>query len=106
MPLCLSICLQVLKAVAAGDRVILLDERGKDVSSEDVARILIKASDDGTPLCFVVGGPFGHGAAVTQRADEAVRVSRMVLNHSVAYIVLAEQLYRAWTIVRGEPYHH
>lgn len=97
---------QVLKVIATGERVIILDERGRDASSEDMARLLIKASDDGTPLCFVIGGPFGHGPAVMQRADESVRLSRMVLNHSVAYLVLVEQLYRAWTIVRGEPYHH
>jgi 23S rRNA (pseudouridine1915-N3)-methyltransferase len=97
---------QVLKAISPGERVVLLDERGRDASSEDVARLLIKASDDGTPLCFVIGGPFGHGAAVMQRGDESIRLSRMVLNHSVAYVVLVEQLYRAWTIVRGEPYHH
>jgi 23S rRNA (pseudouridine1915-N3)-methyltransferase len=103
---CVLFTAQVLKAIAAGERVIILDERGKDASSEDMARLLIKASDDGTPLCFVLGGPFGHGPAVMQRADESVRVSRMVLNHSVAYVVLVEQLYRAWTIVRGEPYHH
>jgi 23S rRNA (pseudouridine1915-N3)-methyltransferase len=96
----------VLKAIAPGERVVLLDERGRDASSEDMARLLIKASDDGTPLCFVIGGPFGHGPAVLERGDESVRLSKMVLNHSVAYIVLVEQLYRAWTIVRGEPYHH
>lgn len=103
-----SVCArtQVLKAIASGERVVILDERGRDTSSEDMARLLIKASDDGTPLCFVIGGPFGHGTAVMQRADESVRLSRMVLNHSVAYLVLVEQLYRAWTIVRGEPYHH
>lgn len=98
--------LQVLKAVSAGERLILLDERGRDASSEDFARLLIKASDDGTPLCFCIGGPFGHGDAVRQRAQDQIRFSRCVLNHSVAYLVLAEQLYRAWTIVKGEPYHH
>lgn len=99
-------CAQVLRAITPGERVVLLDERGRDASSEDFARLLIKASDEGTPLCFVIGGPFGHGAAVTQRADESVRLSQLVLNHSVAYIVLVEQLYRAWTIVSGQPYHH
>jgi 23S rRNA (pseudouridine1915-N3)-methyltransferase len=97
---------QVLKAISASERLVLLDERGRDASSEDVARLLTRASDDGTPLCFVIGGPFGHGSGVVARADDSIRLSRMVLNHAVAYIVLAEQLYRAWTIVRGEPYHH
>jgi rRNA large subunit m3Psi methyltransferase RlmH len=52
------------------------------------------------------GGPFGHAKEVRQRADDQIRLSSMVLNHQVAHVVLLEQLYRAWTILRGEPYHH
>jgi 23S rRNA (pseudouridine1915-N3)-methyltransferase len=58
--------------------VVLLDERGKEVSSEDVAQIIAAAGDDGTPLVFCIGGPFGHGAAVVERADASVRLSRCV----------------------------
>uniref|UniRef100_A0A383VJ92 Uncharacterized protein n=1 Tax=Tetradesmus obliquus TaxID=3088 RepID=A0A383VJ92_TETOB len=97
---------KVLKALSPGDRVVILDERGRAATSEDIARLISQAGDNGTPLAFVVGGPFGHGAAVIARADDSIRLSNMVLNHQVAYVVLLEQLYRGWTIIRGEPYHH
>lgn len=99
-------CLKVLKALSPGERVVLLDERGRAATSEDIARLISHAGDNGTPLAFVVGGPFGHGQAVVDRADDSVRLSSMVLNHQVAYVVLLEQLYRGWTIIKGEPYHH
>lgn len=98
---------RVLRHVQPSDHVVLLDERGKDLRSEDLAHLLARASDQGWPrLVFAIGGPFGHGQEVRQRADESIRLSSMVLNHQVAHVVLLEQLYRAWTIVRGEPYHH
>jgi hypothetical protein len=75
---------KVLAAVTPRDRVVLLDERGRDVSSEDVARLLAAAGDDGTPLVFCIGGPFGHGAAVMQRAETSIRLSRWVRAHCVA----------------------
>jgi len=74
---------QVLKALSPGDHVLLLDERGREVSSEDIARIIAQAGDNGSPLAFVVGGPFGHGPAVVERANDSIRLSRMVLNHQV-----------------------
>ena len=90
-----------------GAYTVCLDERGKDVTSESIADILEKASDSGSSsLVFLLGGPFGHTQEVRDGADETIRLSRCVLNHAVASVVLSEQLYRAWTIVRGEPYHH
>lgn len=87
--------------------MVLLDERGRDLSSPDLAKLLAQASDQGWPqLVFCIGGPFGHSQEVRARADDQVRLSTMVLNHQVAHVVLLEQLYRAWTILRGEPYHH
>lgn len=98
---------RVLKSLKPLDRVILLDERGRDLSSEDFARLLAQASDEGWPqLVFCIGGPFGHSKEVRSRADDQIKLSKMVLNHQVAHVVLLEQLYRAWTILRGEPYHH
>lgn len=76
------------------------------MTSEDIARLIAAAGDAGRPLAFCIGGPFGHGAAVQTRADDSIALSRLVLNHSVAHVVLLEQLYRGWTILRGEPYHH
>ena len=98
---------RVLRAVPPGAWQVALDERGREVRSEDVAALLAAAGDAGaTALVFAVGGPHGHPAAVRAAARDVVRLSPLVLNHSVARIVLLEQLYRGWTILRGEPYHH
>lgn len=98
---------RVLKALQPSDRVVLLDERGRDMSSEDLANLLAHASDQSWPsVVFCIGGPFGHSPAVRARGNDTIRLSKMVLNHQVAHVVLLEQLYRAWTILRGEPYHH
>ncbi|KAK9832538.1 hypothetical protein WJX81_007263 [Elliptochloris bilobata] len=97
----------VLRALAGGDRVVVLDERGAELTSEGVAQLIAKAGDSGAAgLAFCIGGPHGHSEAVRERADVTVRLSACVLNHEVARIVLLEQLYRGWTILRGEPYHH
>ena len=74
---------------------------------EALERLFAEAGDDGAQaLVFAVGGPFGHGPAMRARADHVVRLSSCCLNHEVARVVLLEQVYRAWTILRGEPYHH
>jgi len=98
---------RVLKAVGSGERLVVLDERGRAVTSEDVAQLIARGGDEGWPaIVFAIGGPHGHSSEVRARADYVVSLSPLVLNHSVAHIVLLEQLYRAWTILRGEPYHH
>jgi len=98
---------RVLKSVRAGERLVVLDERGRDLKSENFAEILAQASDEGWPsVVFAIGGPYGHSSEVRERADDVIRLSSCVLNHSVARIVLLEQIYRGWTILRGEPYHH
>lgn len=66
----------MLSHISPRDRVVLLDERGKEVSSEGVAEIIAAAGDDGAPLVFCIGGPFGHGPAVVERADTSIRLSR------------------------------
>lgn len=80
----------MLRAITPGERVVLLDERGRDATSEDIARLIAGAGDDGVPLVFVVGGPYGHGDAVRQRGDDCLRLSRLVLNHQLAYVVPGE----------------
>ncbi|CAK0783548.1 hypothetical protein CVIRNUC_006747 [Coccomyxa viridis] len=98
---------RILKAVSPQDLVVVLDERGKEATSEGLAALLAKAGDDGVPcIDFCIGGPHGHSSEVRKRADSMLRLSGCVLNHQVARIVLLEQLYRSWTIIRGEPYHH
>ena len=98
---------KLLKLIGARDRLVLLDERGKDLSSTGLADLLADAGEEGVPqLVFAIGGPHGHGAAMKERANVTIRLSACVLNHQVARLVLVEQLYRAWSILKGENYHH
>jgi 23S rRNA (pseudouridine1915-N3)-methyltransferase len=97
---------RLLKRVRPGDRLIVFDERGEALSSEGWAAALGGAMDRGVgTLWFAIGGADGHAPVVRQRADEVWRLAPMVLAHQVARVVALEQLYRAWTILGGEPYH-
>jgi 23S rRNA (pseudouridine1915-N3)-methyltransferase len=88
------------------ERVIVLDERGDELDSVDFSRQLVsEAMIRGHDLAFLIGGAEGHGEAVRRRADRIVALSRLTLPHRLARLVLVEQIYRAFTIVRGEPYH-
>lgn len=106
---------RVLKQLAPSDFVVLLDERGRAPSSEKLAELVAEAGErcgggggggSSSSLAFVVGGPFGHSRVVQERADARISLSGLVLNHAVARVVLAEALYRAYTILKGVPYHH
>ncbi len=92
---------------AAGDAsVVACDERGKQLSSAQFAEWLAGERDRGTAdIAFLLGGAFGLSAAVRDRAQRVLAFARWTLPHELARLVLAEQLYRAGTIVRGEPYH-
>lgn len=97
---------RVLKLIAPGDRLIALDERGERVNSHGWSKVVQSARLDGVNvLWFAIGGPDGHGPAVRERADKVLALAPMVLAHQVARVVVLEQLYRAWTLIRGEPYH-
>lgn len=88
-------------------RLVVLDERGEERTSEGFASLLeegIRASAH--PLVFVIGGPYGVAPEVVAAAWKTVRLSNLVLNHAVARVVLVEQLYRACSIRTGSPYHH
>ena len=98
---------RLLSRLGTRDRLFVLDERGRDVRSEDLAAILEAAALDGVQqLAFAIGGPYGHHESLRQRSHETLRLSSLVLNHQVARVLLLEQLYRGWTILRNEPYHH
>lgn len=95
-------------AIPSRARLVAMDERGELWSSEDLARKLISAEEQhggGVPLVFVIGGSEGLPAAVRARAVRSLALGRITLPHRLARIVLLEQLYRAYTILRGEPYH-
>ena len=98
---------RILARLSDGDKIVALDERGIDLTSEGFADLIDAAAKAGTKrLVFAIGGPYGHGAAVRDQAWKTLRLSKMVLNHSLARVVLGEQLYRASTILWGGQYHH
>ena len=98
---------QIKSFLGVRDRLILLEERGEQASTETLASWLEMAMNMGTQrLVFAIGGPFGHDESLHPQAWKKLGLSKMVLNHEVARVVLAEQLYRASTIIYGGQYHH
>ena len=87
-------------------QIILLDERGKDISSREFASLLMQYRDEGaTKLCFAIGGPDGHGEAMKKASTKSIRLGAMTWPHQIVRILLIEQIYRAITILSGHPYH-
>nr|WP_304363702.1 23S rRNA (pseudouridine(1915)-N(3))-methyltransferase RlmH [Jiella sp. LLJ827] len=84
---------------------IVFDERGKTISSEDFAGLVGRYRDDGRDLVCFIGGPDGHDPAFTDAADHVLSFGKMTFPHQLARLILAEQLYRAATILAGHPYH-
>ena len=97
----------VLKALKPSDCVILVDERGREYRSIEFSAMLEdRMSRGGRDLVFVVGGAYGFSDAVYSRSDEKISLSKMTFSHQMVRTIFAEQLYRAFTIMKGEPYHH
>jgi 23S rRNA (pseudouridine1915-N3)-methyltransferase len=96
---------QILKTIASGDRVIALDVTGKRISTEKLAGQLGDWKMSGDNYTFLIGGPDGLSPACLSRADQRWSLSDLTLPHPLVRIVLAEQLYRAWTITVNHPYH-
>ena len=96
---------QILKAVPAGDRVIALDVRGARLSTEQLAEQLKDWQMSGDSYSLLIGGPDGLSPACLERADKRWSLSDLTLPHPLVRILLAEQLYRAWTITVNHPYH-
>lgn len=97
---------QRLLAKIGDARVVVLDERGRSLSSEAFAALLRRHRDAGTQsMSFVIGGPDGHAAALRDHANEVISFGALTMPHGLARVVLAEQLYRAATIISGHPYH-
>lgn len=89
----------------AADFLVLLDERGRSLTSLELTRRLDDWQQDGRDLSFVIGGPDGVSDAVRQRADFSWSLSALTLPHGLARILCVEQLYRAWSLNAGHPYH-
>jgi 23S rRNA (pseudouridine1915-N3)-methyltransferase len=96
---------RLLAKLPAGGVVVACDERGVSWTSEEFARWLQRHREGGRDVAFVIGGAFGLSPAVRERASVVLSLAPWTLPHELARLVLAEQLYRAGTIVRGEPYH-
>jgi 23S rRNA (pseudouridine1915-N3)-methyltransferase len=97
----------ILKKLLPADELILLDERGKSYSSLEYADFLQKKMNSGLKqLVLVIGGPYGFSEAVYARAQGKISLSKMTLSHQMIRPFLIEQVYRAMTILRNEPYHH
>lgn len=96
----------ILSKLKPSDDVILLDERGKEFRSVEFARLVESRMAGGRNVVFVIGGAYGFSDAVYARADSMLSLSKMTFSHQMVRAVFAEQLYRAFTIIRGEPYHH
>lgn len=88
-----------------GARVVALDERGKDLSTVQLAQQLTGWQRDGGDTCFIIGGADGLDPELKARAGMLLRLSSLTLPHGMVRVVLAEQLYRAWTITQNHPYH-
>lgn len=98
---------RLLAALGDRDRLVALDERGDDLDSHAFADLLRTCRVSGTHrLVFALGGPYGHDAALRERAWRTIRLSSLVLNHEVARVVLYEQIYRGLSLLAGHPYHH
>jgi 23S rRNA (pseudouridine1915-N3)-methyltransferase len=97
----------IMKNIRPTDDLILLDERGKTYSSVEFAKLLQdKISYVGKDIVFVIGGAYGFSEAVYGRANSKMSLSRMTFSHQMVRAIFAEQIYRAFTIMKGEPYHH
>ena len=97
----------ILKNIRTSDDVILLDERGKQYSSMELAGVIRdKMTYGGRDIVFVIGGAYGFSEAVYARADAKLSLSRMTFSHQMVRAIFVEQIYRAFTIIKGAPYHH
>ncbi len=98
---------EILKRIATSDTLVLLDEKGKSYSSEKFSEFLQKKMNSGLKnLVFVIGGPYGFSDEIYQRSNGKLSLSSMTFSHQMVRLFFIEQLYRAFTILRNEPYHH
>lgn len=96
---------RILAALRPGEYVVALDERGKEMTTRELATWLAARLQDGSDLAFLIGGPDGFAPEVLQRSDFKWSLSRLTFPHALVRIVLAEQLYRAHGVLTNHPYH-
>ncbi len=97
----------ILKSIPAGSRIVLMDERGAEYTSVEFSQKINSYLNSGVKnVVFVIGGPYGFSQEVYAAAQEKISLSKMTFSHQMVRAIFAEQLYRAMTILKGEPYHH
>jgi len=97
----------ILSKVSPSDRLILLDEKGKEFSSMNFSKYIQKHMNSGVKqVIFVVGGPYGFSKEVYSKAQGKISLSQMTFSHQMIRLFFVEQIYRAFTILKNEPYHH
>ena len=97
----------ILKKISPFDQLILLDENGKEFSSMDFSKFLQKRMNSGIKqMVLVIGGPYGFSEKVYQKAAGKISLSKMTFSHQMIRLFVVEQIYRAFTILKNEPYHH
>jgi 23S rRNA (pseudouridine1915-N3)-methyltransferase len=92
-------------AIPKGARIVALDEHGKDVTTLQLSQLLMQWQQDGRDVVFVIGGADGLNAEFKAQADLLIRISSLTLPHGMVRVLLAEQIYRAWSITQNHPYH-
>ncbi len=97
----------ILASVDKSDYVVLLDEHGREMTSVQFSEYIQKRMSSGARrVVFVIGGPYGFSQEVYDRANEKISLSKMTFSHEMVRVIFAEQIYRAFTILNHEPYHH
>lgn len=96
----------ILRQLTPSTDMILLDEKGREYRSVEFADFLQKKMSSGRDVVFVVGGPYGFSQSVYDKANGKISLSQMTFSHQMVRLFFVEQIYRAMTILRGEPYHH
>ncbi len=98
---------KILGALSERDFVVLLDEQGEEVDSQGLAHFIEKRLNAGTHrLVFIIGGAYGASGEVKERANAVISLSQLTFPHQLVRLILAEQIYRTFTILKGEKYHH
>lgn len=97
----------IISELTVSDLVVILDEKGKELSSRELSGWIEKSFSTGKKrLVFIIGGPFGFSDEVYRRAEYKIALSRLTFTHEMARLFFTEQIYRSMTILKGEPYHH
>ena len=97
---------EILKLISKSDFVVLLDEKGKEFNSIGFSEFIQKRMNTGMNLTFIIGGPFGFSMEVYEKSNSKIALSQMTFSHQMVRLFFTEQIYRSFTILKGEKYHH